>query len=152
MALSKKMISCFRDLIFQTVFFYIIFLSPLGSIGWKLGVFETPKIFDVFYATQRSDLPVLISFPYYLVLDYLFSILLSIIPLSMNILIYKSRLKIGDYDLLLIKILMMFVFNAVYLLAWMRFYMELIWRDLMFPIFLTLIFYLMIVNMRKRNS
>lgn len=141
---SYKKISIYiKDFLFQSIIFYLTLLSPLGSLGWKLGVFEKPMYYDIIYESKRSSLPILISHTYYFFLFYFGSFLLSAFPIMCNIYFIRiNKFRLFENDFILLKVLFMISANLAYLYICMFLYSELIYRDFLFPLGLTLTIYL----------
>jgi hypothetical protein len=149
----KKILLYTKDFIFQTIVFYLIFISSLGNLGWKIGIFEKPKYHEIIYESEISTLPILISYPYYFLLFYIGTMLYSIVPILVNIYFIRiNKFRILESDYVILKILFMILANLGYLLSWMLIYSELIYRDLMYPIVITLFTYLTIFVFRKQRN
>ena len=149
----KKILLYTKDFIFQTIVFYLIFISSLRNLGWKIGIFEKPKYHEIIYESEISTLPILISYPYYFLLFYIGTMLYSIVPILVNIYFIRiNKFRILESDYVILKILFMILANLGYLLSWMLIYSELIYRDLMYPIVITLFTYLTIFVFRKQRN
>ena len=141
MTLLKKGIFYYKEFIFQTVVFFTILISPLGNIGWKIGIFETSWIESLIKNFSNEPKQLFIRF----IIALLFSILYSF-PISIsNIYLWHSnKFRYGEDDYLLLKILFMIGVSVLYVVfsTKMYSYYSLLTLNFVFPIILTTLFYL----------
>jgi hypothetical protein len=112
MKLLKRVLSYYKDFIFQSVVFYMLMISPLGSIGWKIGIFETSIIEHLFrdFLEEPMQLPIRIIWGLSVSPIYSFPISISNIYLW-----HFNKFRIGEDDYLPLKILFMFSVSGLYI-------------------------------------
>ena len=151
MNLFKKILPYYKDFMLQNLFFYVIFLSPLGCFEWQYTIMDKPKIFEIIYACKSSQLPFFIAFVFYFTVFYFGAILYTFIPIIINIYLLRvNKFRFGNEDYKAMKILLLVSMNSFYLLSWMVIYTELIYRDFLMPLVFNLLGYILYVYFTKK--
>lgn len=119
MNLLKRALSYYKDFFFQSLVFYLLFLSPLGSIGWKIGVFETSNIENLFSNFAKEPMELMIR----LLLGFPVSMLYSFPFIICNIYLWQfNKFLEGWEEYLPLKIIVMIAISGFYILLCAHWY------------------------------
>lgn len=141
-----------KDFFFQSIVFFVLSISPLGSIGWKIGVFRKSGIEELFI--NFIDVPIQLIL--HLVLGFLLSILYTFPFIICNIYLWHfNKFRKGKEDYLPLKILFMLTISGLCISLYAHWfgYNEMLNLDFIFPIVLTTISYVIwSCKLKKKNT
>ncbi|TXK72102.1 hypothetical protein [Mesonia sp. HuA40] len=148
MNLLKKIFLYYKDIIFLLILVFFLFLSPVGSFGWKIvninciGCGHTPSVFSDIYNGAESFLEIIFD------LIYVFSIILLLVFPLLIAFVYIVRInnfKKGSDDYIAVKLILMTIFSVIYFFIISILYHFPTMVYLIFPTGLTFIIYLILV-------
>ena len=150
MNLLKRVLLYYKDFIFQSIVFYILYISPLGSVGWKIGVFDESLIERFFLDIGKEPLQSLLHLIYYLPCSILYSFPVSI---SNIYLWHFNKFRMGESDYLPLKILFMIAVSGLYIAYSVKAFghFGMLTLIFLFPIALTTLFYLVWLFWREKR-
>jgi hypothetical protein len=144
----KRASSFFKDYLIQSVIYFIIQLSPLGSTSWKLWIFEKSLIEDEIDNFNNNPIMTIL----HLLRGYAGFTLAHSLLFAINIYILNSKLFYGDEYTLEKKVIALFLFSFSYLLLWMVVTDRSVYTNLTFPIFITTLLYLLWFKYLKKKD
>lgn len=154
MNLLKKIFSYYKDIGFLLILVFFLFLSPIGSLGWKTvdincnGCGHTPSVFLDIYNGSGSFLEIIYN------LIYIFLIVLSLVFPLLIAFVYFIRInnfKKGSVEYIAVKLTLTILFSILYFfIISMYHFPTMIY--LVFPTALTLVVYLVWVFIFEKSS
>lgn len=156
MSLLKNQFWFIKDLIYQSIIFFLALLLPTVYVSKSIDTFGNSVseyfVEDLIDNIINSDKNIILSSLYYIIISYIGSLVYSLFPIIVNTYMMNyNNFRIIKEDYYAFKLLILFILNATYVIFLTLGKGDFIYYLFGIPVLITTLYYILYKKMTKKN-